>query len=141
MKASNAQEPKRKKQNWFYLLILSIATVSFFYTGYAMAGAPGGGGSGMSIGAIATTVTSSFYGIAMLITAGSYIAGMGFALGAILKFKQHKDNPQQIPIGTPIALLFVAAALIFLPTVFGTANQTIFGGSGVVGGPTGISTF
>jgi hypothetical protein len=41
----------------------------------------------------------------------------------------------EIPIGTPIALLFIAAALIFIPsvlhiaggTLFGTAGQTPFG--------------
>jgi hypothetical protein len=27
-----------------------------------------------------------------------------------------------IPIGTPIALLFIAAALVFLPTIFGQAS-------------------
>ena len=140
MKVNDKQRLRRR--NWFYLLNLVLTTIGFFYTGYAVAGSPGGGGGdGMSIGTIATMVTSSFYGIAQLITAGSYIAGMGFALGAILKFKQHKDNPQQITIGTPIALLFVAAALLFLPTIFGTANQTLFGGSGSAAGPTGISTF
>jgi hypothetical protein len=37
------------------------------------------------------------------------------------------DNPTQIPIGTPIALIFIAAALIFLPTIFNVAGGTIFG--------------
>ena len=55
--------------------------------------------------------------VAKLITAGSYIAGMGFGVGSIVKFKAHKDNPTQIPVGTPIALLFVAAALLFMPSV------------------------
>jgi intracellular multiplication protein IcmD len=36
---------------------------------------------------------------------------------AILHFKQHKDGPTQIPIGTPISLEFIAAALLFLPTI------------------------
>ncbi|MEV7181962.1 hypothetical protein [Kitasatospora sp. NPDC093679] len=31
-------------------------------------------------------------------------------------------GPVSVPIGTPIALLFVAAALIFLPTVPGAAG-------------------
>jgi hypothetical protein len=33
----------------------------------------------------------------------------------------------QIPIGTPIALLFIATALLFLPTILGSSGQTIFG--------------
>lgn len=92
------------------------------------------------IGGVATQVTSNFTAIAKLITAGSYVAGMAFAVGAIVKFKAHKDNPTQIPIGTPIALLFVGAALIFVPTVFKVAGQTIFGASGKAAGVSGNST-
>jgi intracellular multiplication protein IcmD len=121
------------------LMIAGVTLAAFFFSEIALA-ASSSGLSGPSLGGIAKNITGSFQNLAKLITAGSYIAGFGFSLGAILKFKQHKDNPQQIPIGTPIAMLFVAAALIFLPTIFGTANQTIFGGSGVIGGVSGVAT-
>lgn len=89
-------------------------------------------------GELAKNVVGTFSELAKLITAAAYIAGLGFAIGAILKFKQHKDNPTQIPVGTPIALLFIAAALIFLPTIFGITGATLFGqGGGTVGGPSG----
>jgi intracellular multiplication protein IcmD len=56
-----------------------------------------------------------------------------------MKFKQHKDNPTQIPIGTPIALVFVAGALLFLPTVLSVTGATLFGtGGGSTAGPGGI---
>jgi intracellular multiplication protein IcmD len=43
-----------------------------------------------------------------------------------MKFKQHKDNPTQTPIGTPIALVFIAAALLFLPSILGvTAPRAV----------------
>lgn len=80
-----------------------------------------------SAGDMASQILSSFGNLAKLITAGSFIAGLAFAVGAIMKFKQHKDNPTQIPIGTPIALVFIAAALLFLPTILGVAGQTMFG--------------
>ncbi len=86
-----------------------------------------------SIGSVAATVTSSFGQIAQLITAGSYIAGLAFSIGAIMKFKQHKDNPTQVPVGTPIALLFIAAALLFLPSILGVTGETLFGGGSVAG--------
>src|SRR5690242_14650369 len=114
----------------FSILYLSLSTIAYADDSF----------KGPSIGNIASNVTGSFGDLATLITYGSYVAGCGFALSSILKFKQHKDNPQQIPIGTPIALLFVAAALIFLPTIFGTANETIFGGSGIIGGTTGVTS-
>ena len=89
-------------------------------------------------GQLAENVLGTFENLAKLITAAAYVAGLGFAIGAILKFKQHKDNPTQIPVGTPIALLFIAAALIFLPTIFGITGATLFGsGGGTVGGPSG----
>jgi hypothetical protein len=78
------------------------------------------------------TNVSSFGNIASLITAASYIAGFGFALGAILKFKQHKDNPTQIPVGTPIALVFIAAALLFLPTLLPVTGATDFASASLV---------
>jgi len=94
-----------------------------------------------TIGSVAYHITKSMSDLAKLITAGSYVAGFGFAVGAILKFKAHKDNPTQIPVGTPIALIFIAAALIFLPTIFGVAGKTMFSGTPTVGGVTGVSSF
>lgn len=97
--------------------------------------------SGYTIGDVAQQVSTSFGELAKLITAGAYIAGMGFGLAAILKFKAHKDNPTQIPVGTPIALLFIAAALLFLPTIFEISGGTLFGSSGTVGGIGGLTSF
>lgn len=110
--------------------IVSISMIVYAGDSYAAA---------QNIGTIATTITQSFEGVAKLITAGAYIAGVGFALTSILKFKAHKDNPTQIPIGTPIALLFVSAALMFLPTLFGIAGQTVFGTTAGMGGITGTT--
>lgn len=96
-------------------------------------------GDNMNIGNVASTITSSFQKLAQLMTAASYIAGIGFALSAILKFKQHKDNPQQVQIGQPIALIFISAALLFLPTILGIAGQSVFGSAKESGGYTGTA--
>jgi len=94
------------------------------------------------VGSVAAQVTSNIANIAKLITAASYVAGFAFAVGGIVKFKAHKDNPTQIPIGTPIALLFVGAALIFIPTVFKVSGATLFGtSSGVQGSVSGVAKF
>ena len=90
-----------------------------------------------SLGVVAATVTSSLSAVTKLITAGSYVAGLAFSIGAIMKFKQHKDNPTQVPIGTPVALVFIAAALLFLPSILGVAGSTMFGGSAKTAGPSG----
>ena len=91
----------------------------------------------MTLGGMASSITQSFTSLTKLITAGSYLAGLGFSIGAIMKFKQHKDNPTNIPVGTPIALTFIAAALLFLPSILGVTGSTLFGGSGTTSGPTG----
>ncbi len=116
-------------------LILALLALTCFVTGTAALAAISG------VGSVSTQVVSNLRAVAQLITAASYVAGMAFAVGAIVKFKAHKDNPTQIPIGTPIALLFLGAALIFLPTVFKVGGGTLFGGSGTVAGVSGVASF
>jgi intracellular multiplication protein IcmD len=97
------------------------------------------GAATKDIGMIATDITNSFSGIGQLIIAASYIAGFGLTLASIFKFKQHKDNPQQVPMGTPVALLVIGIVLVFLPALFGPAGQTIFGDDAIAGGFKGTS--
>lgn len=91
----------------------------------------------LNLGTMASNITGTFTSLAKLITATSYLAGIGFAIGAIMKFKAHKDNPTQIPIGAPIALTFIAASLLFLPSILNVTKGTIFGAGGQTTGPTG----
>ena len=91
-----------------------------------------------TIGSMASNITKSFTSLTKLITAGSYLAGLGFSIGAIMKFKQHKDNPTQIPIGTPIALVFISAALLFMPSILGMTGSTMFGEDYQTAGPSGM---
>lgn len=120
---------------------LAILTGLFVFTGVALAQGMAGAGGTMTLASVASNITSSLGSMAQLITAGSYVLGFGFAIGAILKFKAHKDNPTQIQIGTPIALIFIAAALIFLPTIFGVTGETMFGSGAEVGGISGVTNF
>ena len=80
-----------------------------------------------NLGDLATNVTGNFTDIGYLMTGVAYLAGVGFGISAIFKFKQHKDNPTQIPIGTPFALLAVSVLLVFLPGLYEPAGSTIYG--------------
>ena len=114
-------------------LILFVCALVCVLVGSEVLAASGAGG----VGAVASRVKGNLSDIAQLITAGSYVAGMGFAIGAIVKFKAHKDNPTQVTIGMPIALLFVAAALLFAPGVFKASGGTLFAsGQGSISGVT-----
>ena len=99
---------------------------------------PVGATFALTLGSMAAKVTETFAQIGLLITSGSYIAGLAFSVGAIMKFKQHKDNPTQIPIGTPISLVLIAASLLFMPTLLKTVGSTMFG-SATTAGSTGTS--
>lgn len=123
--------------NVLKLLVCAIVVLMFFYVGDVFAQ-----GGGKNIGDIAKSITGSFKGIGELILAIAFVAGLGFVMASIFKFKQHKDNPTQIPLGTPIALLAVGVALIFLPNIIKPAGATLFGGGAVKGGGftgTGVS--
>ncbi|WP_233586527.1 type IV secretion protein IcmD [Legionella sp. km772] len=95
--------------------------------------------AGTTIGTMASSIYKTFTNVGYAITGGSYVAGLAFSIGAIMKFKQHKDNPTQIPIGTPISLVFIAAALLFLPSILSVAGYTMFGAQGSTAGPTGMT--
>lgn len=95
--------------------------------------------SNPNIGDLANNITGSFGGLTQLIIGTAYVAGIGFGVAAIFKFKQHKDNPQQVPIGNPITMLAISAALVFLPGIYSPLGSTIFGAesTGEAGGNTG----
>lgn len=96
---------------------------SFLFVSSAFADAT----ADVGIAKVAGNITDAFKGLGQLMIAISYLAGIGFTIASIFKFKQHKDNPTQIPMGTPIALLGVGIILIFLPAIVGPIGETIFG--------------
>ena len=91
----------------------------------------------LTIGGMAANMTNTFSQITKLLTAGSYISGIAFSIGALMKFKQHKDNPQSVPIGTPVSLIFIAAALLFLPSILSVTGESLFGTGASTSGPSG----
>ncbi len=117
----------------FFIVSIILAAFFFFQTAFASDGGGGGGGCGSansgSLGEVADNITNSFGSVTKLITGMSFVAGFGFVLGSIFKFKAHKDNPTQIPVGTPIALLFIGAAMIFLPQMLNVTGMTMFNSS------------
>ena len=120
-------------------LYLSIA-VGWFLLGNA-AYADGGTSTSITLGDVSENMTNSMQALAKLISAVSYVLGIGFAVGAVFKFKAHKDNPTQIPVGTPIALFFISAVLIFLPSIFDVAGNTLFQSDAIKSGVEGSNPY
>ncbi|MBU0743826.1 MAG: type IV secretion protein IcmD [Gammaproteobacteria bacterium] len=90
-----------------------------------------------SIADMANTLGDTYKGIGKLMVATAYLAGFGLTIAAIFKFKQHKDNPQQVTMGVPITMLLVGIALIFLPNIIAPAGTSLFGSGASAGGFTG----
>ncbi len=125
-KGSHLDKQKTQLRNF---LFLAFTLLSMLFLSDAVAAT--------SIGGIAANITGSYTNIGKLMAGTAYLAGIGFAIAGIFKFKQHRDNPTQIPLGTPLAMVVIGALLVFLPSIFAPAGATIFGGSRTAGGFTG----
>lgn len=115
--------------------VYMIMAIGFLGEGYAATGNVASG----SLGDVAANVSSSFANLGMMISAISYIMGTGFFIAAIFKLKQHKDNPQQIPVTTGITMIALAVGLIFMPSMVKMGGATLFTGGGVTAGTSGIA--
>ena len=82
---------------------------------------------------IAQGVTEQVNAVASLLVVVSYVAGVGFALNGIIKFRAHQISPQQTPLSQPITMIAISACLLFLPTIMKAAGSTIFGSDKSVG--------
>jgi intracellular multiplication protein IcmD len=94
----------------------------FLVSGLVLAG----GEAGQSLGDVAENVTGTMTNVAKLITAVSYVAGVGFAVMGMLKLKAHKDQPAQVPLSQPMVLLVIAAGLVFLPSLIKSTGATVW---------------
>ena len=121
-------------QQFKKVMLLTIVSLVCFGLGTVAYAAASG-----TLGAVASNVTLSLSNIAKLITGGAYVAGLGFAVGAIVKFKAHKENPTQVPISQPIVFLFVGVALIFAPSVFKTSATTMGFKESGIGAASGLT--
>ncbi len=94
-----------------------------------------------SVGDVSLNATSAFGLLARLMTSGSYLIGFGFAVGALLQYKAHRENPSQVTLGKPIFLLFISLFFIFMPMLFLVSGNSVFGHGSLSGGVSGTGSF
>lgn len=82
------------------------------------------------ITSVSNTVKTQVQSVSDVIGAVSYVAGIGFAVKAALKFKEHNESKGQVPLSQPVTLAVVAAILLMLPTFMGVAANSVFGTGG-----------
>lgn len=122
--ANNTNELKlarAKRRHRARIALVTLSALIGFYSISAFADV------NQSIADIAKNIMASFQQLGQLMLAIAYLSGFGFVISSIFKFKQHKDNPTQIPVSTPLALLMVGIVLIFLPGIIRPTGYTIFG--------------
>ncbi|MBP9721566.1 MAG: type IV secretion protein IcmD [Gammaproteobacteria bacterium] len=76
---------------------------------------------------IFNNLSGSLGSITGLLFSLATIAGISFSIAAMFKFKQHKDNPQQISVGQPIGLFFLGVIMLWLPYMIQAIGYTITG--------------
>lgn len=81
----------------------------------------------LELGDMADLLVDQFVDVTRLMIAIAYIAGIGFGLTAVYKFKQHKDNPTQVSVGLPFAMMAISVLLVFLPSIYIPAGNSLFG--------------
>ena len=124
-----------------YKILKSMAAKPAYYLTFALCAFANSAFATQTLGDVAANITDTFSSLTKLVTGGAYVAGFGLTMVGIFKLKAHKDNPTQIPISTGFALIFVGAALVFLPGLLGVGITTIFGtDAGTLDiGPSGVS--
>ena len=90
-----------------------------------------------NIGDMAESITNTFNQITALVGGAAYLFGLLFMVAGLFKFKQHRDNPQQVQIGTPFTMMGIGVLLIFLPTLITQTGETVFSSGTQTGGATG----
>ena len=90
-------------------------------------------GGETGIAKIANSVKSNLSALADLVGQVAFLAGLLFFVSAVFKFKQHKDNPTQVPIGTPLSMLAISAALMFMGNFITPLGETLFGSDAKAG--------
>lgn len=104
-----------KYMSYIFIIALTILPEALFAQAVGIAG-------------IAQNITKSLSDIAILIVSISILAGLGFGVASAFKFKQHKDNPTQVPLGQPLTLLAIGVMLLWLPYIMQQAGATLTGG-------------
>lgn len=79
-----------------------------------------------SVGQAAGNVNHVLLGIATILQSIVYIAAIGLFTSAAMKYRIHRQNPQQIPLSTPITELVLAIVLAGLPWASKLANEHLF---------------
>ena len=81
---------------------------------------------------IAANMVTSVSSFPIFITWTAYLLGLLIGALAVLKIKDHVENPSQTPLRTPVIRFLLAGSLFALPMLFGAMQTLIDGGTATI---------
>jgi len=81
----------------------------------------------MDLGQAASNMANTLDSVSSLIQAVAFICGLGYLVSAIMKFKKHRESPQQVPMSTPVTELAMALVLMLVPMLANLFGLSVFG--------------
>jgi hypothetical protein len=90
--------------------------------------------SSQTLGDLANNVSSQSTPWDILLTAVPYLIGLSFTVSGVIKLKNHREAPQQVPLSAPIILMTVGSFLIYFPSTVSMVGGTIFGAGSFLNG-------
>jgi len=84
-----------------------------------------GSADGSGFNAILSNIAASMTDVPGLLSAAAYLLALIMGVGAILKFKEHVESPQNTPIREGVIRLLIGGALFALPAIFYVMKNAI----------------
>lgn len=72
---------------------------------------------GLGIGEVADAAMVPMMALSKTMVAMAFVSGVGFLLAALIQYKYHRENPQQVRFSTPVLLFLLGLALVALPII------------------------
>lgn len=108
---------KNKFNKKFFLIL-------FFFSAMTLVSAESSGTSASTIGDIASNMMNESPPLFKLVTVAGYITGISFMISGLVKFKAHKETPQQVPLLAPIIFVFIGASLFYFHSTISVLTYT-----------------
>lgn len=77
--------------------------------------AAGSAGTGGDFASVIGNVMEPATIAARILNVASVICGAGFLMASALQYKNHRNNPQEVPLSRPITYLILGLVLVILP--------------------------
>lgn len=102
----------------FYSILLFMAVLGSAFNAHAT-----------SLVAINQNLNSSISNMPGLFSGLSYVLGLLLGIVAIVKLKQHVEDPRSTPLREPVIRFLAGGALLAIPSIYTAAMSSIYGGT------------